>query len=49
MKLTYYIFSDYLKTNEKEGLDDQMRGFQTRELHILAENGDGIGCSDEDV
>ena len=26
-----------------------MRGIQTCEVHVLAADGDGIGCSDEDV
>ena len=39
VKFTYMIFSGYLMTDEKEVLDDQMRGFQTREVHVLAEDG----------
>ena len=46
VKLTYFKFSYYLKTDEK---DDQMRGIKTCEVHVLAEDGDGIRCSDEDV
>ena len=43
LKFTYNIFSEYLKTDEKEGQDDQMGDIQTCEVDMLPEDGDGIG------